>query len=339
MITASKLTKRFGDKLAVDSLSFEMAAGEVLGFLGPNAAGKTTTMRMLTCYFPPSSGTATVAGYDIYNDSKKIRQSIGYLPEHVPLHPEMTAREFVSFAAHAKGVPHADRRRYVEEALERCNLNNVADQLISQLSRGYRQRVGLAQAIVNKPKVLILDEPTVGLDPAQILDIRALIRELATNSTVLLSTHILPEVEAICSRVIIISNGRIRALDTPQNLTQSLSSTNRLLLQVEGPSEAELSSELHKLTGVVSVKRENDGTHIEVSKEQELRPEIARLVVEKGWQLLTLQQLNMRLEDIFLKVVTSDPAAEPGLYPSAPQPPAGEPPAAEPQIVEVGGQA
>lgn len=338
MITASKLTKRFGDKLAVDSLSFEMAAGDILGFLGPNAAGKTTTMRMLTCFFPPTSGTATVAGYDIYNDSKKIRQNIGYLPEHVPLHPEMTAREFVHFAAEAKGVAHGDRSRYVNEALDRCNLNNVADQLIAQLSRGYRQRVGLAQAIVNKPKVLILDEPTVGLDPAQILDIRALIRELAASSTVLLSTHILPEVEAICSRVIIISNGKIRALDTPQNLTQSLSATQRLQLQLEGAEPQQVGEELLKIEGVVSAVPEAGGYHVEVSKQKEVRPEIARMVVSKGWNLLTLNQVNMKLEDIFLRVVTNESLPGVGLAP-AQSSPAPEAVAAPQEPAEVGGQA
>ena len=311
MITASNLTKRFGDKLAVDSLSFEMTAGEVLGFLGPNGAGKTTTMRMLTCYFPPTSGSATVAGFDIYTDSKRIRQNIGYLPELVPLHPEMTPREFVGFAAAAKGVPHADRKRFVEEALDRCNLMTVSNQVISQLSRGFRQRVGLAQAIVNKPKVLILDEPTVGLDPAQILDIRALIRDIAEHSTVLLSTHILPEVEAICSKVIIISGGVIRALDTPENLTKSLSATQRILLEVEGVESAEATAQLGKLTGVVEVHSSGPNAyHIEVPRDQDPRPEIARLVVEKGWRLLTLQNLSMKLEDIFLQVVTKERLAQ-----------------------------
>lgn len=311
MITASNLTKRFNEKLAVDSLSFEMTPGEVLGFLGPNGAGKTTTMRMLTCYFPPTSGTATVAGFDIYNDSKKIRQNIGYLPELVPLHPEMTPREFVGFAAAAKGVPHGDRKRFVEEALSRCNLLTVSDQLISQLSRGYRQRVGLAQAIVNKPKVLILDEPTVGLDPAQILDIRNLIRDIAQHSTVLLSTHILPEVEAICSRVIIISGGKIRALDTPENLTKSLSSNQRTLVELGGVEDEVAAEELAKIEGVTSVGPSSPH-HLWVDSPRgtDPRAEIARLVVAKGWQLLTLQSHNMKLEDIFLKVVTNEPAAE-----------------------------
>jgi ABC-2 type transport system ATP-binding protein len=311
MITASNLTKRFNEKLAVDSLSFEMTPGEVLGFLGPNGAGKTTTMRMLTCYFPPTSGTATVAGFDIYNDSKKIRQNIGYLPELVPLHPEMTPREFVGFAAAAKGVPHGDRKRFVEEALSRCNLLAVSDQLISQLSRGYRQRVGLAQAIVNKPKVLILDEPTVGLDPAQILDIRTLIRDIAQHSTVLLSTHILPEVEAICSRVIIISGGKIRALDTPENLTKSLSSNQRTLVELAGVEDEVAAEELAKIEGVTSVGPSSPH-HLWVDSPRgtDPRAEIARLVVAKGWQLLTLQSHNMKLEDIFLKVVTNEPAAQ-----------------------------
>ncbi|MBT9588124.1 ATP-binding cassette domain-containing protein [bacterium] len=327
MITASNLTKRFGDKLAVDSLSFEMTAGEVLGFLGPNGAGKTTTMRMLTCYFPPTSGSATVAGFDIYTDSKRIRQNIGYLPELVPLHPEMTPREFVGFAAAAKGVPHADRKRFVEEALDRCNLMTVSNQVISQLSRGFRQRVGLAQAIVNKPKVLILDEPTVGLDPAQILDIRALIRDIAEHSTVLLSTHILPEVEAICSKVIIISGGAIRALDTPENLTKSLSATQRILLEVDGVESADAAAQLAQLTGVVEVHSSGPNSyHIEVPRDQDPRPEIARMVVEKGWRLLTLQNLSMKLEDIFLQVVTKERLAQ-----------AEEAQAVEPIREEVGG--
>lgn len=330
MITASKLTKRFGDKLAVDSLSFEMTAGEVLGFLGPNGAGKTTTMRMLTCYFPPSSGTASVAGFDIYNDSKKIRRNIGYLPEHVPLHPEMTAREFIHFAASAKGVPHVDRTRFVNEALARCNLTSVADQLISQLSRGFRQRVGLAQAIVNKPKVLILDEPTVGLDPAQILDIRTLIKDIAQNSTVLLSTHILPEVEAICSRVIIISGGRIRALDTPENLTQSLSSFQRIQLEVHGAEAEVIESRLRGVEGILSVTREGtSGFVVEANKDSEVRPLLARAVVEQGWDLLNLHQLGMKLEDIFLKVVTAE-APLPASSDSQPE-------AAEQEPIEVGG--
>ncbi len=330
MITASKLTKRFGDKLAVDSLSFEMTAGEVLGFLGPNGAGKTTTMRMLTCYFPPSSGTASVAGFDIYNDSKKIRQNIGYLPEHVPLHPEMTAREFVHFAASAKGVAHGDRTRFVNEALARCNLTKVADQLISQLSRGFRQRVGLAQAIVNKPKVLILDEPTVGLDPAQILDIRTLIKDIAQNSTVLLSTHILPEVEAICSRVIIISGGRIRALDTPENLTQSLSSFQRIQLEIQGAEAEAIESRLKDVEGVISVNREGaSGFVVEANKDTEVRPRLARAVVEQGWDLLNLHQLGMKLEDIFLKVVTAEAPL--------PAPSDSQPEVAEQEPVEVGG--
>lgn len=337
MITASKLTKRFGDTLAVDSLSFEMSAGEVLGFLGPNGAGKTTTMRMLTCFFPPTSGTASVAGFDIYTDSKKIRQNIGYLPELVPLHPEMTPREFVDFAAAAKGVAHVDRKRYVAEALDRCNLNQVANRLISQLSRGFRQRVGLAQAIVNKPKVLILDEPTVGLDPAQILDIRSLVRDLAQNSTVLLSTHILPEVEAICSKVIIIANGKIRALDTPDNLTRSLSSTNQIHLEIEDASPEEVKTKLAAISGVVSVShQESSNYQAEVSREQEVRHLLAQAITESGWKLLGLHQVNMKLEDIFLQVVKTE-----SLKPSAPEAVAAEEtPTADPvEPVEVGGVA
>ena len=242
----------------------------------------------------------------------------------------MTAREFVHFAASAKGVAHGDRTRFVNEALARCNLTKVADQLISQLSRGFRQRVGLAQAIVNKPKVLILDEPTVGLDPAQILDIRTLIKDIAQNSTVLLSTHILPEVEAICSRVIIISGGRIRALDTPETLTQSLSSFQRIQLEIQGAEAEAIESRLKDVEGVISVNRERaSGFVVEANKDTEVRPRLARAVVEQGWDLLNLHQLGMKLEDIFLKVVTAEAPL--------PAPSDSQPEVAEQEPVEVGG--
>lgn len=312
MITASNLTKKFGSKVAVDRLSFEVEGGEVLGFLGPNAAGKTTTMRMLTGYFPPSSGRATVAGFDVQTASEQVRRNIGYLPEHVPLYPEMTTREFVEFAAAAKGVPGKDRKKAVDEALARCNLQTVEDQLVGTVSRGYRQRVGLAQAIVNRPKVLILDEPTVGLDPGQIQDIRALIRELATTSTVLLSTHILPEVEAMCNRVIILNGGKVRAMDTVANLTKALQGSNLVQMQVRGAANEAIKAGLESVTGVKSVTVSPEGAFmVESDPAQEVRPELSRLVVQKEWELLELSVKTMRLEDIFLKVVREDPASAP----------------------------
>jgi len=320
MISALKLSKQFGDRLVVDELSFELEKGEVLGFLGPNGAGKTTTMRILTCYFPPTSGTAKVAGFDVQTESMQVRKCIGYLPEQVPIYPEMTAREFVDFAAAAKGVPHVDRKRFVTEALGHCNLTKVENQLVGTLSRGFRQRVGLAQAIVNQPKVIILDEPTVGLDPEQIADIRELIKELAQRATVILSTHILPEVEAICKRVIIISKGRIRAIDTPANLNASLRGTSTIHLQVTGASATDVREAVNKIKGVQRTETPlPDHFRLEVDATEDPRAELSRLIVGKGWDLLDLRQEKLSLEDIFLSIVRDDAAhakaANPGLTP------------------------
>ena len=307
MISASKLTKRFGERLVVDNLSFELEQGEVLGFLGPNGAGKTTTMRILTCYFPPTAGTASVAGFDVQTDSMQVRKCIGYLPEQVPLYPEMTAREYVEFTAAAKGVAHVDRKRFVDEALGRCNLAQVENQLVGTLSRGFRQRVGLAQAIVNQPKVLILDEPTVGLDPAQIRDIRELIKFLAESSTVILSTHILPEVEAICKRVIILNHGQIRAIDTPANLNASLSGTSTLNLQIKGATHAQVEEAVTRVKGVRRAANPMpDHYRLEIDTHEDPRAELSRLVVGQGWDLLDLRLESLSLEDIFLSVVRED---------------------------------
>lgn len=310
MITADKLTKSFGSKVAVDNLTFEVEQGEILGFLGPNAAGKTTTMRMLTGFFPPTRGRATIAGFDVESDSIKVRQSIGYLPEHVPLYPEMTVREFLEFAAAAKGVAHGDRDKAVESSLARCNLHPVANQLIGTISRGYRQRVGIAQAIINNPKVLILDEPTVGLDPAQIRDIRDLIKELGESSTVILSTHILPEVSMTCNRVIIIDKGKIQAMDTPENLTASLQGVARLRVRLRGPSE-EVAESLARVEGVSAVNPVDEGLwEVEADPALDVPPALTRAVVAREWDLLELTPLTMSLEDIFLKIVKSEKGVE-----------------------------
>ncbi len=308
MITADKLTKVFGDKVAVDGLTFEVEEGEILGFLGPNAAGKTTTMRMLTGYFPPSGGSARIAGHDVAEESIKVRRNVGYLPEHVPLYHDMTVREFVAFASAAKGMAASDRDAAVNKALGRCNLEPVENQLIGTISRGYRQRVGLAQAIVNDPKVLILDEPTVGLDPGQIRDIRNLIRELSASSTVILSTHILPEVSALCGRVIIIADGRIKAMDTPKNLTDRLDGINRIRLRVGG-ANGEVGAALEKLDGVKEVKRVEDHLfEVSTATDTDVRAELARLIVAREWDLLEMTPLSMSLEDIFLKIVKKEAA-------------------------------
>lgn len=306
MISAHKLTKVFGGKVAVDGLTFEVEKGEILGFLGPNAAGKTTTMRMLTGYFPPTSGSATIAGFDVATDSMKVRREIGYLPEHVPLYPEMTVTEFLHFAAAAKGIPGSERDEAVKLALGRCNLHPVANQLINTISRGFKQRVGLGQAIVNQPKVLILDEPTVGLDPAQIRDIRELIRELGQSSTVILSTHILPEVSATCSRVIIINNGKVEAMDTPENLTASLEGNAQFRLRLD-KVEGDPVEVLANVEGVRDVKKlERNLYEVQGDASADVGPELARAVVAKEWDLKEMTPLTLSLEDIFLKVVKKE---------------------------------
>ncbi len=309
MISVKKLTKTFGNKTAVHDLSFELAGGEILGFLGPNGAGKTTTMRILTGFFPPTSGTATIDGLDVVEDTLKVRSRVGYLPEHVPLYHDMTVREFLHFAAAAKRVASGERARRVDETIERCNLSKVADQLIATISRGYKQRVGLGQAIVNSPKVLILDEPTVGLDPTQVRDIRSLLRELGKDSTVILSSHILSEVQQMCSRVIIIADGQIQAIDTPANLTATLQGETRIHLRVAGADEEEVQKKLSELEAVSSVSRLDLG-HFQVlsegGRDESLAPRIAGLVVSSGWELHELRAQTANLEDIFIKLVEQE---------------------------------
>ena len=313
MISVSNLTKSFGEKAAVKNLTFEVAGGEILGLLGPNAAGKTTTMRILTGFFPPTSGSATIAGLDVVEKTLEVRQLVGYLPEHVPRYVEMTPREFLGFAAAAKKVPKAGRKAAVDRALERCNLGNVADQLIGTLSRGYRQRVGLGQAIINDPKVLILDEPTVGLDPAQVRDIRALLREIGRDATVILSSHILSEVSALCNRVIIIAGGEVKAMDTPANLTAAMQSEARFTIRVSGAEASDIEG---AVSGVESVSRvaRLDGGRFEVAstsaKPDELGPRLAAFVVGKGWSLHELQAQSAGLEDIFISLVEASKSEE-----------------------------
>ncbi|CAN0359891.1 unnamed protein product, partial [Phaeothamnion confervicola] len=266
---------------------------------------------MLTCYFPPTSGSANVAGFDVQTESMQVRRNIGYLPEQVPLYPEMTALEYVDFAAAAKGVPSKLRKQYVGEALDRCNLSAVSNQLVGTLSRGFRQRVGLAQAIVNQPKVLILDEPTVGLDPAQIRDIRSLIKSLAESSTVILSTHILPEVEALCKRVIIIAKGRIRAIDTPANLNRSLQGVTTVQMHIGGADNNEVIQAVTQVKGVRKAENPLPGQfRMEVDGSEDPRAELSRLVVNKGWELLELTNTALSLEDIFLSIVQQDAPAD-----------------------------
>jgi ABC-2 type transport system ATP-binding protein len=306
MISVANLTKMFGDKAAVKNLTFEVKGGEILGLLGPNAAGKTTTMRILTGFFPPTAGSASIAGLDVVEQALEVRKLVGYLPEHVPLYVEMTPREFLTFAASAKKVPKSNRKAAVDRALERCNLGNVADQLIATLSRGYRQRVGLGQAIINDPKVLILDEPTVGLDPSQVRDIRALLREIGRDATVILSSHILSEVSALCSRVIIIAGGEIKAMDTPANLTAAMESEARFVLRISGAEPSQLEPALAAVEGVSRVSH-LDGGRFEVAstmvKPDDLGPRLAAAVVGGGWSLHELQPQAAGLEEIFISLV------------------------------------
>lgn len=308
MISVQNLTKTFGYKTAVDDLSFEVEKGEILGFLGPNGAGKTTTMRILTGFFPPTSGSATVNGIDVCDEPMKVREMVGYLPEHVPLYKDMTTREFLHFAASAKKLRGAERADAIERTIERCNLESVADQLIATLSRGYRQRVGLGQAIINNPKVLILDEPTVGLDPGQVRDIRALLRKLGQDSTVILSSHILSEVQQMCNRVVIISKGRMQAMDTPENLTGNMQGETRVSVRLTGAENEEVQRKLEELEAVVRVEVLTEGSFSVISKsgKEGLAPRIASLVVGSGWQLHELKTQTANLEDIFIELVGSE---------------------------------
>ncbi len=310
MIEVQGLTKVYGNKAAVDNLTFSVEQGEVVGFLGPNGAGKTTTMRVLSCFMPPTSGSAKVAGYDIHADSIEVRRRIGYLPEHVPLYTELTVTQYLNFVAEAKAVPRLQRRQKVGEVIERCLLHDVRGRIINTLSKGYRQRVGLAQALLGDPPVLILDEPTIGLDPKQIIEIRNLIRQMQGERTVLLSTHILPEVSVVCQRVIIINEGRIVAVDTPENLTRRLQRSTQVLLQVEGPPD-QVTGRLREMAGILRVEmKDGGGVHgryvVETEKDCDLRRELAHVVCSSGWGLLELRPVDMSLEDVFIRLVTEE---------------------------------
>jgi len=312
MIEVEGLTKVYGNKTAIDNLTFTVQKGEVVGFLGPNGAGKTTTMRVLSCYMPPTSGTARVGGYDIRTQALDVRRRIGYLPEHVPLYTDLTVTQYLSFVAEAKGLSRLTRRQRVGEAIERCLLQDARGRIIGKLSKGYRQRVGLAQALLGDPPILILDEPTIGLDPKQIIEIRSLIRDMQGERTVILSTHILPEVGMVCQRVIIINEGRIVAVDTPETLTRRLQRSTQVLLQIDGPPD-QVTVRLREAPGVLQVVMK-DGAGalrrylVETDKDRDLRQELARVVCSSGWGLLELRPVDMSLEDVFIRLVTEEEA-------------------------------
>jgi ABC-2 type transport system ATP-binding protein len=312
VIEVQHLTKRYGPVTAVDDVSFKAERGEILGFLGPNGAGKTTTMRILTGYMPPSEGKAFVGGYDVQDKPIEAKRRTGYLPETPPLYPDMTVRDYLDFCARIKGVPRAERTARVKTSMERTRIADVARRHCGKLSKGYRQRVGLAQALLHNPEVLILDEPTAGLDPKQIIETRKLIKELGGDHTVILSTHILPEVSQTCNRIVIINKGRVVAVDSPDNLTARLRGTETMLLQVDAAG-ADAAGVLNAVPGVsqVRVAENRDGvTSLEVESEtgRDVRRELAAAVVGRGWGLLELRPMRMSLEEIFLHLTTEDTA-------------------------------
>jgi ABC-2 type transport system ATP-binding protein len=307
MIQVTGLTKDYGDRRALHSISFDANQGEIVGFLGPNGAGKTTTMRILTGYMPPTDGTAIVAGYDVVEESLEVRKRVGYLPETVPLYTEMTALDYLKFMADLRHIPDSEERAY--ETLEMVDLQDRANGYIGNFSKGMRQRVGLAQALIHRPEVIILDEPTIGLDPAQVVEIRNVIREIGKDRTVLLSTHILSEAQQICDRVLIINKGQIVAEDTPENLQSRLVGSQRVVLRVRGDSD-ELPGKIQKLKGVRDVEAKPDGSvEFEFSAGQDVRPQVAKAVVQAGFDLLEMRPVGLSLEEIFLEL-TRDNAVE-----------------------------
>ena len=303
MIEVHNLTKRYGRFVALDRISFRAHQGEIVGFLGPNGAGNTTTMRILSGYMPPTDGAAKVAGLDVFEDSLEVRRRVGYLPETVPLYRDMTTRGYLKFVAELRGTPHPKQR--ADEALERVGMQDRARSLIRSLSKGMRQRVGLAQAIVHDPQVLILDEPTIGLDPHQVQDLRALIRELGRTRTVLLSTHILSEAEQLCDRIVIIDRGHIVAQDTPDRLRETLFQGGRLFVRVDGDTPQAVARVLGRVRGVEKVETPRDGEYIVRARAgQDVRAALAETVVEHGWALLELRPWATTLEEIFLELTS-----------------------------------
>jgi len=315
MIKVEGLTKRYARTVAVDNISFEVDKGQIVGFLGPNGAGKTTTMRVLTCFLPPTSGTASVDGFDVLEHPMEVKKRIGYLPETPPLYPEMEVHEYLHFTGRLKGISSADISKKIDEVVGRCALGDVRTRLIGKLSKGYRQRVGLAQAIIHNPDVLILDEPTSGLDPKQIIEIRELLKHLSSDHTIILSTHILSEVEQSCERVIIISQGKLVAIDSVANLTNRLRGSESVAVEVEAaagsPNPGDVQQRLEQVSGVsrVVLKDSRDGRlsfEVESLQGRHIRSELARSVVNSGWNLSELRAVGLSLEDIFLQLTSTE---------------------------------
>jgi len=314
VIDVQHITKRYGRVTAVDDVSFRVERGEILGFLGPNGAGKTTTMRILTGYMPPSEGRAAIAGFDTFDQPIEAKRRTGYLPETPPLYPDMTVREYLDFVGRIKGVPPKQRKDRVAEVMQRVHITDMAARHCAKLSKGYRQRVGIAQALIHNPDVLILDEPTAGLDPKQIIETRELIRSLAGDHTIVLSTHILPEVSQTCQRVVIINKGRVVAVDTPQNLIARLKGAETMFVQVDAGSE-DAAVALERVPGVTRVTVSEQpgvagGYEVESDRGVDVRRELARAVVTRGWGLLELRPMRMSLEEVFLQVTTEEKPEE-----------------------------
>lgn len=309
MIEVNELAKSYGDVVAVEGVSFNVKKGTILGFLGPNGAGKTTTMRMLTCYLPPSGGSAKVAGFDVVEESMEVRRRIGYLPEQPPLYLDMTVNSYLRFVARIKGVGRAELKGRIDDTMEKTGIAHHQNTVISHLSKGYKQRVGLAQALVHNPDVLILDEPTVGLDPKQIIEIREVIKGLGGQHTVILSTHILPEVSMTCEQIIIINNGRIAGEGTPESLMAQLKEGEVLRADIGGPSDA-VNALIRGIDGVIDVSSEGDvegGVYLVTSVPgTDVRDALARAVIGDGYVLRELRSLDMTLEDIFLRLTTEE---------------------------------
>ncbi len=310
MIEVENLTKYYGPRKAINNLSFQIAQGEVVGFLGPNGAGKSTTMNILSCILPASSGTARIQGYDTFEHSIELRKIIGYLPETPPLYPDMTVRDYLVFAANVRGVPGKQTGSAVETVMGKCSLNDVSQRIIGRLSKGYQQRVGLAQAMVHNPDILILDEPTIGLDPIQIIEIRKLILELASSHTIILSSHILPEITQICQRVIIINEGEIAAVDSLEGLTASLRKSERLSLTVRNAKD-DIAEKLNSNSQVLSVlPGEQNQFLVECALNSNLQDEFARMALDNQWGLVEIKPISMTLEDVFLKLTIEEKDVE-----------------------------
>ena len=309
MIQATGLTHYYGPNPAIEDVNFGVNRGEILGFLGPNGAGKTTTMRILTGFMPPTRGKVTLDGYDVVEQSLEVRRRVGYLPETVPLYTDMTVTSYLKYMGTLRGMPSRNIKRRIEEVIDVCRLDDYRSSLIAKLSKGFRQRVGIAQAILHEPDVLVLDEPTIGIDPIQVVETRSLIKNLGNQQTVVLSSHILPEVSMICERVLIIHEGRIVAEDTPANLAERLQGTDLLEVEIGGPPE-EVTPAIREIEGVASVRHRSLANRevytVRLLQGAEVRDDISRAVIARGWSLLSMQSVGMTLEEIFLRLTTDE---------------------------------